>query len=255
MPKIPMASTSAPSLVAQELAEVRVLNELADESGWDKKDKDYLDARNQIRKKYKDLAKIVKMNRKSGASQGHTTKEKWIWADKGEPLDADDFKEALAKLPEVFGEGTYGTSGVNSRGGKQNFRGELCAWKRKSKDGNHYRILEHTTGYIYQQGFPPSATEEPDEEDPEVDDKTGGDDGDQGEDRKTKKKRKNKKSPHPRSRREARVLRHLTRQERQRKGRPRRRPSAHPSVAAISRARDTYPCMYPDVSRCIKHVS
>jgi len=49
-----------------------------------------------------------------------------------------------------------------------------------SKDGNHYRILEHTTGYIYQQGFPPSATEEPDEEDPEVDDKTGGDDGDQG---------------------------------------------------------------------------
>jgi hypothetical protein len=95
-----------------------------------------------------------------------------------------------------------------------------------SKDGNHYRILEHTTGYIYQQGFPPSATEEPDEEDPEVDDKTGGDDGDQGEDRETKKKRKNKKSPHPRSRREARVLRHLTRQERQRKGRPRRRPSA-----------------------------
>ena len=106
---------------------------------------------------------------------------------------------------------------------------------------NHYRILEHTTGYIYQQGFPPSATEEPDEEDPEVDDKTGGDDGDQGEDRKTKKKRKNKKSPHPRSRREARVLRHLTRQERQRKSRHRRRPSAHPSVAAISRARDTYP--------------
>ena len=241
MPKIPMASTGDPSLLAQELAEVRVLNELADESGWDKKDKDYLDARNQIRKKYKDLAKNVKMNRKSGASQGHTTKEKWIWADKGEPLDAGDFEEALAKLPEVFGEGKYGTSGVNSRGGKQNFRGELCAWKRKSKDGNHYRILEHTTGYIYQQGFPPSATEEPDEEDPEVDDKTGGDDGDQGEDRKTKKKRKNKKSPHPRSRREARVLRHLTRQERQRKGRPRRRPSAHPSVAAISRARDTYP--------------
>jgi len=33
-----MASTGAPSLVAQELAEVRVLNELADESGWDKKD-------------------------------------------------------------------------------------------------------------------------------------------------------------------------------------------------------------------------
>ena len=114
-----MASTGAPSLVAQELAEVRVLNELADESGWDKKDKDYLDARNQIRKKYKDLAKIVKMNRKSGASQGHTTKEKWIWADKGEPLDAGDFNEALAKLPEVFGEGKYGTSGVNSRGGKQ----------------------------------------------------------------------------------------------------------------------------------------
>ena len=85
----------------------------------------------------------------------------------------------VAKLPEVFGEGKYGTSGVNSRGGKQNFRGELCAWKRKSKDGNHYRILEHTTGYIYQQGFPPSATEEPEEEDEE--DKTGGGNGDQGE--------------------------------------------------------------------------
>ena len=181
MPKIPMASTGAPSLVAQELAEVRVLNELADESGWDKKDKDYVDARNQIRKKYKDLAKIVKMNRKSGASQGHTTKEKWIWADQGPPLDADDFEQALAKLPEVFGEGKYGTSGVNSRGGKQNFRGELCAWKRKSKDGKHYRILEHTTGYIYQQGFPPSATEEQDEED-EVEGKTGGGDGgDEGE--------------------------------------------------------------------------
>ena len=194
MPKIPMASTSAPSLVAQELAEVRVLNELADESGWDKKDKDYLDARNQIRKKYKDLAKIVKMNRKSGASQGHTTKEKWIWADKGAPLDAGDFNEALAKLPEVFGEGKYGTSGVNSRGGKQNFRGELCAWKRVSKDGNHYRILEHTTGYIYQQGFPPSATEEPDEED-EVEDKPGGGDGDEGEEGDEEEKEEEEEPP------------------------------------------------------------
>ena len=75
-----------------------------------------------------------------------------------------------------------------------------------------------------------------DEEDAELEDKTGGGNGDQKARRKTKKK-----SPHPRSRREARVLRHLTRQERQRKSRPRRRPSAHPSVAAISRARDTYP--------------
>ena len=103
-----------------------------------------------------------------------------------------------------------------------------------SKDGNHYRILGHTTGYFYQQGFLPSATEEPDEEDAELEDKTGGGNGDQKARRKTKKK-----SPHPRSRREARVLRHLTRQERQRKSRLRRRPSAHPSVAAISRARDT----------------
>lgn len=46
--------------------------------------------------------------------------------------------------------------GVNSRGGKQHFRGEQCAWKRVSKDGNHYRILEHPTGYFYQQGILPS---------------------------------------------------------------------------------------------------
>ena len=172
-----MESTGAPSLVAQELAEVRVLNELADESGWDKKDKDYLDARNQIRKKYKDLAKIVKMNRKSGASQGHTTKEKWIWADKGAPLDAGDFNEALAKLPEVFGEGKYGTSGVNSRGGKQKYKGEECVWKRVSKDGKHYRIFQHSTGYFYQKGFLPSDTEEQDEEQENEEDKDSADEG------------------------------------------------------------------------------
>jgi len=115
---------------------------------------------------------------------------------------------------------------------------------RVSKDGNHYRILEHTTGYFYQQGFLPSATEEPDERRMlSLRTRQAAATAIKAR-RKTKKKRKykkKKKSPHPRSRREARVLRHLTRQERQRKSRHRRRPSAHPSVAAISRARDTYP--------------
>ena len=63
-----------------------------------------------------------------------------------------------------------------------------------SKDGNHYRILEHTTGYIYQQGFPPSATEEPDEED-EVEDKTGGGDGDEGEEGDEEEKEEEEEPP------------------------------------------------------------
>ena len=71
-------------------------------------------------------------------------------------------------LPEVFGPGKYGTSGVNSRGGKQNYKGELCAWKRVAKDGKHFRIIEHTTGYFYQEGFLPSQTEEQDADEDEA---------------------------------------------------------------------------------------
>ena len=67
-------------------------------------------------------------------------------------------------------------------------------------------------------------------------------------------------SPQPRSRREARellrflcLLWHLPRHVRHVATRPRSRPSAHPSAAA-SRARDTYPRMYP-YELCIRHVS
>jgi hypothetical protein len=67
------------------------------------------------------------------------------------------------------GEGKYGTSGVFSRGGKQKFKEEECVWKRVSKDGKHYRIIQHSTGYFYQKGFLPSDTAEgeDDEEDAE----------------------------------------------------------------------------------------
>ena len=175
-----MATT--PSVVAQELAEVRDLKALAEECGWDDNSKEYKDRMASINKKYKALMKMGSMTASMqgmGSSSAKQTKQFIVWMDSAKK-DAGDMDEAVGLLPEVFGEGKYGTSGVNSRGGKQNFRGELCAWKRVSKDGNHYRILEHTTGYIYQQGFPPSATEEPDEED-EVEDKTGGGDGDEGE--------------------------------------------------------------------------
>ena len=74
------------------------------------------------------------------------------------------------------------TSGVHSRGGKQNFKDKWCAWKRVSKDGKHYRILEHTTGYYYQEGFLPSQTEEPEaDEDEDEEDKEGANEGDDGE--------------------------------------------------------------------------
>ena len=68
-------------------------------------------------------------------------------------------------LPDVFGPGKYGTSGVNSRGGKQNYKDEWCAWKRFARDGRNFRVLEHTTGYFYQEGFLPSQTEAGEEED------------------------------------------------------------------------------------------
>ena len=108
------------------------------------------------------------------------TKEKIIWVDAAKK-DAGDFKEAVELLPEVFGEGRYGTSGVNSRGGRQHFKNEQCAWKRVAKDGKHYRILEHTTGYFYQEGFLPSQTEELDE-DEEQEDKEGANEGDDDND-------------------------------------------------------------------------
>ena len=156
---------SDPFSIAQELAEVKAAKELAHEYGWAEDSKDYKDMLNNIRKKYKDLMKMSKMTAKSGmgSSSAKQTKEKIIWVDAAKK-DAGDFKEAVELLPEVFGEGHYGSSGVNSRGGRQNFQGEPCAWKRVAKDGKHYRIIEHSTGYFYQEGILPSQTDELDEE-------------------------------------------------------------------------------------------
>ena len=103
VPKIPMAS--APSLIAQELAEIKDLKLLKEECGWDEDDKDYLAMKNNIRKKYKDLMKMSKMTAKSGmgSSSAKQTKEKIIWVDAAkkegflpsqtEELDADEEQE------------------------------------------------------------------------------------------------------------------------------------------------------------------
>ena len=52
---------------------------------------------------------------------------------------------------------------------------------RVAKDGKHYRIIEHTTGYFYQEGFLPSQTEELDA-DEEQEDKEGANEGDDDND-------------------------------------------------------------------------
>jgi hypothetical protein len=175
---------SDPFSIAQELAEVKAAKELAHEYGCRAEDnKDYMSMLNSIRKKHKGLMKMSKMTAMAGmgsSSAKQTKKEKIIWVDSAKK-DADNFKEAVELLPEVFGEGRYGTSGVKSRGGQQNFKNELCAWKRVAKDGKHYRILEHTTGYFYQEGFLPSDTAEQDaDEDEEA--KEGANEGDDDDD-------------------------------------------------------------------------
>ena len=179
-----MAST--PSVVAQELAEVRDLKALAEECGWDDNSKEYKDRMASINKKYKALMKMGSMtvSMQGGSSSAKQTKQNFIWVDSAK-RDAGDMEEAAGLLPEVFGEGKYGTSGVNSRGGKQKYKGEECVWKRVSKDGKHYRIFQHSTGYFYQKGFLPSDTEEQHEEQENEEDKDGeGDDDDQLEEEK-----------------------------------------------------------------------
>ena len=172
-----MAST--PSVVAQELAEVRDLKALAEECGWDDNSKEYKDRMASINKKYKALMKMGSMtvSMQGGSSSAKQTKQNFIWVDSAK-RDAGDMEEAAGLLPEVFGEGKYGTSGVNSRGGKQKYKGEECVWKRVSKDGKHYRIFQHSTGYFYQKGFLPSDTEEQDEEQENEEDKDSADEGD-----------------------------------------------------------------------------
>ena len=171
------------SLIAQELAEVKEAQQLADQYGWAEDNKDYMSMKNAIRKKYKGLMKMSMMTIKTemgSSSAKQTKKEKIMWVHSA-MKDAGDFTEAVGLLPEVFGPGKYGTSGVNSRGGQQNFKDEICAWKRVAKDGKHYRILEHTTGYFFQEGFLPSQTTEEGEEDDEKEEGEGADEGDDEE--------------------------------------------------------------------------
>ncbi len=108
-----------------------------------------------------------------GSSSAKQTKQNFIWMDSAKK-DAGDMEEAVKLLPEVFGEGHYGTFGVNSHGGMQNFKDEQCVWKRVAKDGKHYRIIQHSTGYFYQQGLLPSDTAEPDEDEGEEEIGLGG---------------------------------------------------------------------------------
>lgn len=179
-----MATT--PSVVAQELAEVRDLKALAEECGWDDKNPKYLDRLNDINKKYKGLMKMGRMTASMqgmGSSSAKQTKQNFVWMDSAKK-DAGDMDEAVGLLPEVFGEGKYGTRGVNSRGGKQHFKGEECVWKRVAKDGKHYRIIQHSTGYFYQQGLLPSDTAEQDEEEKINEDKDGEGDDDELEEEK-----------------------------------------------------------------------
>jgi hypothetical protein len=178
-----MAST--PSVVAQELAEVRDLKALAEECGWDVNSKEYKDRLASINKKYKAQMKMSSMtvSMQGGSSSAKQTKQNFIWVDSA-TRDAGDMEEAVGLLPEVFGEGKYGTSGVLSRGGRQNFKAEECVWKRLSKDGKHYRIIQHSTGYFYQKGFLPSDTAEQDEEEEINEDKDGEGDDDELEEEK-----------------------------------------------------------------------
>ena len=169
----------AADLIAQELAEINAAGELADRYKWAEDNKDYMSMKNAIRKKYKGLMKMSMMTIKTemgSSSAKQTKKEKIMWVHSA-MKDAGDFAEAVTLLPEVFGPGKYGTSGVNSRGGKQNFKDEICAWKRVAKDGKHYRILEHTTGYFFQEGFLASQMTESGEEEGEKDEEEGGEEG------------------------------------------------------------------------------
>ena len=53
------------SLIAQELAEVKEAQQLADKYGWADDNKDYMSMKNDIRKKYKGLMKMSKMTMKT----------------------------------------------------------------------------------------------------------------------------------------------------------------------------------------------
>ena len=172
-----------PTELELELADIEALQKIKEAYKWDDQHKEYQKRLKALQKKWKDRTHAGKM-----PSEKQAMKEKFLWAEWGKK-DAADFKEAVSYLPDVFGAGKYGTSGVNSRGGKQNYKDEWCAWKRFARDGRHFRVLEHTTGYFYQEGFLPSQTEAGEEED----EKEEADDADDADEQPPAKKKKGDK--------------------------------------------------------------
>ena len=175
-----------PTELELELADIEALQKIKEAYKWDDQHKEY-------QKRLKALQKKWQLKKGNMPSEKQAMKEKFLWAEWGKK-DADDFKEAVSFLPEIFGAGKYGTSGVHSRGGKQNYKDEWCAWKRFARDGRHFRVLEHTTGYFYQEGFLPSHTEAgEEEEDKEEEDKEEADDDDDADEQPPAKKKKEDK--------------------------------------------------------------
>ena len=172
-----------PTELELELADIEALQKIKEGYKWDDQHKEYQKRLKALQKKWKDELKKGNM-----PSEKQAMKEKFLWAEWGKK-DAGDFKEAVSFLPDIFGPGKYGTSGVNSRGGKQNYKDEWCAWKRFARDGRHFRVLEHTTGYFYQEGFLPSQTEAGEEED----EKEEADDADDADEQPPAKKKKGDK--------------------------------------------------------------
>ena len=172
-----------PTELELELADIEALQKIKEAYNWDDQHKEYQKRLKALQKKWKDELKKDNM-----PSEKQAMKEKFLWAEWGKK-DAADFKEAVSFLPDVFGAGKYGTSGVHSRGGKQNYKDEWCAWKRYARDGRHFRVLEHTTGYFYQEGFLPSHTEAGEEEE----DKEEADDADDADKEPEPAAKKNKK--------------------------------------------------------------
>ena len=158
-----------PTELELELADIEALQKIKEAYNWDDQHKEYQKRLKALQKKWK--GEINKGN--MHGNMPSAKKQQFLWAEWGKK-DAGDFKEAVSFLPDIFGPGKYGTSGVNSRGGKQNYKDEWCAWKRFARDGRHFRVLEHTTGYYYQEGFFPSHTEDDEEEE----DKEGANEGD-----------------------------------------------------------------------------
>ena len=121
-----------PTELELELADIEALQKIKEAYKWDDQHKEY-------QKRLKALQKKWQLKKGNMPSEKQAMKEKFLWAEWGKK-DAGDFKEAVSFLPEIFGAGKYGTSGVHSRGGKQNYKDEWCAWKRFARDGRHFRV-------------------------------------------------------------------------------------------------------------------